>query len=731
MPFVCLSELCVDPLPFFASFHIWKEHMISEHSEDWPQTVHSTAWCCDIGGCNEKIFYERAEFESHIREKPNRNYSENQISALAIRKERSIIRDAAICPLCEAKVGGGRAIEDHIGGHLHYLAHLCIPGATISFNEPHSEIQSTAEQTKGSSRAGSIYDPFTGAEKEEISFHDEDKTPKDSSGAADTYYSPPQWANQIAPVDRYYFMTRNYDPLADKLLQNIAENRLSSAEKVVKKLDPPSKSHSSTPKYDIACPFGNGDIVRSGINQLDLAGIRKHLSEERFRGLPPPELQQSNTWEEIFKICNPGWAPNTIYPSCYDSEDGGEGGGSDTGKKNAPKIKPLAEPLATEGIIRLACPFSKGDPAKFQRCNRIHKQNLPGIKEHLRQEHFDSELPREILAAKSWSDIFSLCNPERPPEVLCPTSGKEEHTIFPTSSGPWDEKVLESVLSRMVDTSTSQVAAETFPNHQHSSGHPTAFNHGDESSQSALPPSSIVGACSLNKGFASTASGLSAVDESVVLQDRDLSLPAKHSEAVPHSPVRHRRLADTTWDEPLENCAGGDEAVTSIESIYNAITSSTRLTDDEEYTLPREPQLESIGLKAEEMNCVEPWKHDAKNPSIRSLMNPIQLLSPQTTPEPKKYLIIVYRDLGSRGFFDASPETLGFDTIEELQALFEPWLSLEFKDLPFSWATMRFYTSLTNSYLESSRQVMEIAETVLKNSKSSRVPLFLERRPSL
>ncbi|KAK6510873.1 hypothetical protein TWF506_009966 [Arthrobotrys conoides] len=68
---------------------------------------------------------------------------------------------------------------------------------------------------------------------------------------------------------------------------------------------------------------------------------------------------------------------------------------------------------AAEGLGRkLACPFAKGDPARYTTCSRINRQNLSGIKEHVKRVHYHGTLPSDIRATKSWAGIFDFVFPQ-------------------------------------------------------------------------------------------------------------------------------------------------------------------------------------------------------------------------------------------------------------------------------------------------------------------------------
>ncbi|KAK6339747.1 hypothetical protein TWF718_009141 [Orbilia javanica] len=61
---------------------------------------------------------------------------------------------------------------------------------------------------------------------------------------------------------------------------------------------------------------------------------------------------------------------------------------------------------------RYACPFAKANPDNHVTCWTINRQNLAGVKEHLKRFHFGGTLPQDIRAARTWDDVFDCIAPE-------------------------------------------------------------------------------------------------------------------------------------------------------------------------------------------------------------------------------------------------------------------------------------------------------------------------------
>ncbi|KAK6527160.1 hypothetical protein TWF281_010353 [Arthrobotrys megalospora] len=117
-----------------------------------------------------------------------------------------------------------------------------------------------------------------------------------------------------------------------------------------------------------------------------------------------------------------------------------------------PPPKRIARDSPEPSGPRLACPFAKATPDIHLRCLLIGRKSLSGIKEHLKRNHFGKKLPDNIRAARSWNEVFDVCNPQwhqtqRPSPYLepgkllaassrsnsTPTTSSEQggHMIFP------------------------------------------------------------------------------------------------------------------------------------------------------------------------------------------------------------------------------------------------------------------------------------------------------------
>ncbi|EPS38998.1 hypothetical protein H072_7234 [Dactylellina haptotyla CBS 200.50] len=61
---------------------------------------------------------------------------------------------------------------------------------------------------------------------------------------------------------------------------------------------------------------------------------------------------------------------------------------------------------------RFACPFAKAEPDHHVTCWTINRQNLAGVKEHLKRFHCGGTLPSDIRAARTWDEVFDVIAPD-------------------------------------------------------------------------------------------------------------------------------------------------------------------------------------------------------------------------------------------------------------------------------------------------------------------------------
>ncbi|KAK6513019.1 hypothetical protein TWF506_009181 [Arthrobotrys conoides] len=63
-------------------------------------------------------------------------------------------------------------------------------------------------------------------------------------------------------------------------------------------------------------------------------------------------------------------------------------------------------------MASFACPLAKADHKRHSGCLKISRQDLAGIKEHVRRKHFNDILPPKVRRSKTWVAVFRACNPD-------------------------------------------------------------------------------------------------------------------------------------------------------------------------------------------------------------------------------------------------------------------------------------------------------------------------------
>ncbi|KAF3208292.1 hypothetical protein TWF192_002815 [Orbilia oligospora] len=132
-----------------------------------------------------------------------------------------------------------------------------------------------------------------------------------------------------------------------------------------------------------------------------------------------------------------------------DDDDGGKGSEPPKRKKKLMSAQEINQ--------RLACPFAKGDPTTHERCLFVHRRDLPGVREHLKRNHFGGTVPPEIRQARTWSQIFLVCNPNWPNHCPIPSPhldvshihpSRQTNTISPGTFAPSTSAVFTSIGDR-------------------------------------------------------------------------------------------------------------------------------------------------------------------------------------------------------------------------------------------------------------------------------------------
>ncbi|KAF3923224.1 hypothetical protein ABW20_dc0110601 [Dactylellina cionopaga] len=152
---------------------------------------------------------------------------------------------------------------------------------------------------------------------------------------------------------------------------------------------------------------------------------------------------------------------------------------------------------------RYACPFAKAQPDNHVTCWTINRQNLAGVKEHLKRFHFGGVLPSDIRAARSWNEVFDVIAPDwgnkprpspyvdmldifqrsvRPPppsstagsSILSPTDG----LMSPQLQWPNQQPQFDATSSTMINTVNQAASFNNFGSLPADMLHPSMYNLG-------------------------------------------------------------------------------------------------------------------------------------------------------------------------------------------------------------------------------------------------------------
>ncbi|KAK6522198.1 hypothetical protein TWF281_002765 [Arthrobotrys megalospora] len=77
---------------------------------------------------------------------------------------------------------------------------------------------------------------------------------------------------------------------------------------------------------------------------------------------------------------------------------------------SGPPQKKAAIEAMRDVLRRFACPLARGKPNDYPGCQMINRQNLSGLKEHVKRKHFNGVLPHGIRVARNWNEVFLHCN---------------------------------------------------------------------------------------------------------------------------------------------------------------------------------------------------------------------------------------------------------------------------------------------------------------------------------
>ncbi|KAL2196038.1 hypothetical protein P885DRAFT_39571, partial [Corynascus similis CBS 632.67] len=115
--YVCLFDDCDTPNKLF------------NHSTDWLRHMrgHTRRWRCNSKSHGVLVFLTEEEYLNHMRRAHSGSFTEPQLRMLAERNGRPMGPMFELCPICSTSDATVTRIEDHIAGHLRFLAMKSLP----------------------------------------------------------------------------------------------------------------------------------------------------------------------------------------------------------------------------------------------------------------------------------------------------------------------------------------------------------------------------------------------------------------------------------------------------------------------------------------------------------------------------------------------------------------------------------------------------------------------------
>ncbi|KAJ5429209.1 hypothetical protein N7491_006225 [Penicillium cf. griseofulvum] len=135
--YICLFTECDSP------------DLLYHHSEEWLKHMreHALRWRCNSKSHVPLIFDSREKYANHIRDAHGAKFSEAQVRVLAEKNARPIKPLFESCPLCGITEATNGNIEEHIVGHLRFLALKSLP--------PYEDEVAECSDTEGASSRAS------------------------------------------------------------------------------------------------------------------------------------------------------------------------------------------------------------------------------------------------------------------------------------------------------------------------------------------------------------------------------------------------------------------------------------------------------------------------------------------------------------------------------------------------------------------------------------------------
>ncbi|KAK6507738.1 hypothetical protein TWF481_006160 [Arthrobotrys musiformis] len=394
-----------------------------------------------------------------------------------------------------------------------------------------------------------------------------------------------------------------------------------------------------------------------------------------------------------------------------DDEDDGDGPKNNKHAKSSKK-GPLKD--------RLACPYAKAYPESFGSCVLINRQNLPGIKEHLKRNHFKPKgepLPQEILKAKTWEQVFRICNPSWDPNTPLPDPyfsygntisriSKEDEIVIAerqivtrpqqaTGSGVNGPQQVDTPLTE--HPTQRDVALETTENSRAGTLGSPLISLGAGSYMAATFPT---GQVNLSPHATTILSNLA---EPQISLQHDLALQPSREIDDAAAQEAYRRLAqDLGIPSDFPEVLLWDEELFGSSSTQDVAPPSTYSFENESLIPPRFsftnlPAGSATASTSAQSGPADEMLYLTETPdTATSISEPINFIRPLSEKTKEKSdglrfsLAVARHPRVLESEEDQNPKEFEYDDRDDFEYRFDGWMSETFYDPKFSWETMEF-----------------------------------------
>ncbi|KAF3918288.1 hypothetical protein ABW21_db0203719 [Orbilia brochopaga] len=429
---------------------------------------------------------------------------------------------------------------------------------------------------------------------------------------------------------------------------------------------------------------------------------------------------------------------------------------------------------------QLACPFAKAHPGRYLNCLLIARKDLSGVKEHLKRNHFDKQLPLEIREAKTWRDVFDICNPEWTgpypsqyidtlelfvnfvrwnssdsavsvlEETFHSLDGNiNEHLVFhdqSSNSGP--EAIDISQLYEQSPDGSPRISTENLDSEALSSdqGVPDLVE-GISGNLNSIA-NELVGANAYQpehmEGYFHTQTDSYGLDTRVPTADM---YPAIIS-AMNETSIMPMSDQNYVWNDPMFFCPGPSSNPYGLDGYLDLrLNRSQAYINDESISIPDPPLLDSyppIVWKAPRLGDFSittsnsPYVPQPTQPQSQSILEARAhssdtdegyVTTSDTTTTKKNFLMVSRQPEISHSAEPRGHHIFYFDEFDEFRRDFENWMKATFTDPSFCWKDMHLFNDFRKANLYGLNEVVNDVRASFIHYRSCEASLYLVMKP--